>query len=176
MPGVPSQRTNAVVMSAIAEEAGVDPALVMHFFASEDELFTASLRWPFDPASELATVVGDDPDGAGERLVGLFVRTWDAESGRNPIVTLLRAAATRDAAERQLREFLERRLLLPVVDALGGDQPQVRANLVAVQLLGLGMARYILRFEPLASMPPADVRRLIGPPVQAALVGALPMG
>jgi AcrR family transcriptional regulator len=165
---------DATTIRAVAEEAGVDPALVMHFFGTKDELFTASLRWPFDPAAALPAVIGDDPAGAGERLVGLFVRTWDAESGRNPIVTLLRAATMREAAERQLREFLERELLLPIVTELGRDAPELRANLVAAHLLGLGMARYILRFEPLASMSPEDVSRLFGGPVQAALDGPLP--
>ena len=158
---------------SIAEEAGVDPALVLQFFGSKDRLFTASIDWPFDPAAEVAAVLAGDPGDIGRRLVALFVKTWDTDRGRNPIVAQLRAATTRAPAERQLREFLERELLTPLVRALGGDQPAVRANLVAVQLLGLGMARYVLRFEPLASLPPTDVVDLIGPAVQAALTQQL---
>jgi AcrR family transcriptional regulator len=159
---------------SIADEAGVDPALVLQFFGSKDRLFTASTDWPFDPATEIAAVLDDDPANVGERLVALFVRTWDADSGRNPIVAQLRAATMREPAERQLREFLERELLTPLVSGLGSDQPAVRANLVAVQLLGLGIVRYVLRLEPLASLPPARVAGLIGPGVQAALSGTLP--
>jgi AcrR family transcriptional regulator len=159
---------------SVAEEAGVDPALVIQFFGSKDGLFVASVRWPFDPAAELPAVIGDDPEGVGARVVGLFVRTWDEERGRNPIVALLRTATVREPAERQLREFLERELMRPVVTALGSDRPELRMSLVATHLLGLGIARYILRFEPLASMAPDDVVRLLAPSVQAALTGPLP--
>ena len=159
---------------SIAGEAGVDPALVMQFFGSKDRLFAASIDWPFDPAIEIPAVVDDDPANIGRRIVALFVKTWDADSGHNPIVTLLRAATMREPAERQLREFLERELLLPIVSALGCDKPAVRANIVAAHLLGLGVARYILRFEPLASLPPTKVVDLVSPAVQAALTGPLP--
>lgn len=159
---------------SIADEAGVDPALVLQFFGSKDRLFTASIDWPFDPATEIAAVLDDDPADVGRRLVTLFVKTWDADSGRNPIVAQLRAATMREPAERQLREFLERELLTPLVSALGGDRPAIRANLVATQLLGLGMVRYVLRLEPMASLPPAQVADLVGPAVQAALSAPLP--
>jgi AcrR family transcriptional regulator len=159
---------------SVAGEAGVDPALVMQFFGSKDGLFTASVRWPFDPATEVPSVVGDDPSTVGRRLVALFVRTWDADSGRNPIVALLRAATLREPAERQLREFLERELLTPIVSALHSDEPALRTGVVASHLVGLGVARYILRFEPLASMAPARVVDLMSPAVQAALTEPLP--
>ena len=159
---------------SIAEEAGVDPALVLQFFGSKDRLFTASIDWPFDPAKEVAAVLDDDPADIGRRVVALFLKTWDAGSGRNPIVAQLRAATMLEPAERQLREFLERELLMPLVSALGHDQPALRANLVAAQLVGLGVVRHILRFEPLASLPPDRVADLIAPGVQAALSGPLP--
>lgn len=159
---------------SIATEAGVDPALVLQFFGSKDGLFTASIDWPFDPAVEVAAVLDGDPSDIGRRLVALLVRTWDTDSGRNPIVAQLRAAMTRAPAQRQLREFLEREMFTPLVSALGQDQPALRANLVAAQLLGVGVARYIVRFEPLASLSPAQVVDLIGPAVQATLSGPLP--
>ena len=159
---------------SVAEEAGVDPALVMQFFGSKDQLFAQSIRWPFDPVQEIGAVIDGDRTTAGERLVALFVRTWDAERGRNPIVTLLRAATTQDAAGRQLRDFLEHELLTPLVEGLHCDAPAVRANLVATQLLGLGIARYVLHFQPLAAMRPQDVVALLAPLVQSALTGPLP--
>jgi AcrR family transcriptional regulator len=158
---------------SVADEAGVDPALVMQFFGSKDKLFTASVRWPFEPADVLPRVIGEAPSTVGARLVALVVDTWDVDSGRNPIVELLRAATMREAAERQLREFMERELLTPIVSQVARDEPAVRANLVVSHLLGLGVARYILRFEPLASMTPAEVVALVSPAVQAALTGEL---
>jgi AcrR family transcriptional regulator len=158
---------------SIAAEAEVDPALVMQFFGSKDSLFTATVEWPFDPAERVPALVAGARAGAGARVVALFVETWDAEGGHNPIVALLRAAAEREPAERHLREFLQRDLLGPILAGLGSDQPDLRASLVAAHLTGLGVARYVLRFEPLASLPPAAVVDLMAPSVQAALTGRL---
>jgi AcrR family transcriptional regulator len=160
---------------SVAQEAGVDPGLVMHFFGSKDALFSASVRWPFDPATEVAAVVEGGAAQAGERLVALFVKTWDSQRGRNPIVALLRTAMTTKSAERQLRDFLTHELLMPLVTALDCDQPQVRANLLAVHLLGLGVTRYVLRLQPIASMSRDAVTALMTPPIQAALTGPLPI-
>jgi AcrR family transcriptional regulator len=165
---------DGTTIRSVADEAGVDPALVIQFFGSKDRLFGSSVRWPFDPADEIPAVIGDDPAGVGARLVALFVRTWDTDGGRNPIVALLRAATVREEAGRQLREFLERELLGPILGALDADQPSLRASLVAGQLLGLGAARYVLRFEPLASLPPDRVVALASPALQAALTAPLP--
>jgi AcrR family transcriptional regulator len=159
---------------SVASEAGVDPALVMHYFGSKDRLFSASVQWPFDPATEIDHVVRGGPQEAAQRLVTLFVKTWDAHRGRNPIVAQLRAAMSQQSAERQLRDFITHELLTPLVTALDCDQPEVRANLVAAHLLGLGVTRYVLRLEPLASMRRDEVIALMTPPVQAALTGPLP--
>lgn len=164
---------DAATIRSIASEAGVDPALVMHFFGSKTELFVAAIEWPFDPAEEVPRVIGDDPAGAGRRLVELFISTWDAEEKRNTIVALLRAAMNQDAAARQLREFIELEILDPLLAALGSDKLELRANLVASQLLGLGITRYVLAFEPIAGLDPEAVVELLAPSVQASLTGDL---
>jgi Tetracyclin repressor-like, C-terminal domain len=145
----------------------------MHFFGSKTELFVAAIDWPFDPAEEVPRVIGDDPAGAGKRLVELFISTWDAEEKRNTIVALLRAAMNQDAVARQLREFIELEILEPLFAALGSDKLELRANLVASQLIGVGIARYVLAFEPLASLPAAAVVDLVAPSVQRSLLEAL---
>ncbi len=159
---------------SIADEAHVDPALVMHFFGSKDRLFVACVEWPFDPAHEIPVVIGDGPEGAGARLTALFLRTWDERAGRNTIVALLRAAMTQEPAKRELREFLEAEILMPLLAGLDSDQAGVRANLVASQLIGLGVVRHVLEFEPLASMRAADVIDTVAPGIQAALTDPLP--
>lgn len=165
---------DATTIRAVAEEAGVDPALVLYFFGSKDRLFAASIDWPFDPAAELPAVLGDRRSGVGERLVRLMLQTWDAEEGRNPIVALLRAAMTQETAAAQLREFLETQLLAPITAALRSDQPELRAALVASELVGLGIARHVLRLEPLASLDREAVVALVGPRVQRSLTHRLP--
>jgi AcrR family transcriptional regulator len=158
---------------AVADQAGVDPALVLYFFGSKERLFAACVEWPFDPAAELPAVLGDDPEGAGRRLVVLFLTTWDAEEGRNPIVALLRAAMSQELAERQLRTFLQTQILEPLTTGLGADRPDLRGALVAAQLIGLGIARHVLRLEPLAALDAEAVADLVGPQVQRSLTAPL---
>jgi len=158
----------------VAEEAGVDPALVVYFFGSKEDLFAASISWPFDPSRELPAVIEGGTAEAGQRLVRLFLKTWDAEQGRNTIVALLRAAMSHEGAERQLRTFLQTQILGPLVTGLGCDEPELRASLVAAQLLGLGIARHVLKLEPLASLDPDGIVELVAPSVQRSLSDPLP--
>ncbi len=160
-------------MRAIAAEAGVDAALITHFFGSKANLLAAAIDWPFDPDRELPRILEGGRDRAGEGLVALFVRTWDRERSRHPVITLLRAATTEPTAADLLANFMRTRLFGPLLAELGSDQPDIRANLVAAQLGGLGLARYILRFEPLASAQPRDVVRWVAPSVQRYLTASL---
>lgn len=164
----------ATTVRGVAADAGVDPALILYFFGSKDGLFAASVQWPFDPATTLPAVVGDRRAGVGERLVALMLDTWDAAEGRNLVIAQLRAAMSQESAARQLRAFLESEILGPLTTALHCDQPELRASLVAAQLVGLGLARHVLAFEPLASMAREDVVALVGPQVQRALTHRLP--
>jgi AcrR family transcriptional regulator len=160
-------------MRAIAGQAGVDAALITHFFGSKANLLAESVDWPFDPDREVPRLLAGGSDQVGERIVALFVRTWDREGSRNPVITLLRAANTEPAAAELLTAFMRTRLFGPLLAELGSDQPDIRTNLVAAQLGGLGLARYILRFEPLASARPRDVVRWIAPTIQRYLTATL---
>jgi len=160
-------------MRAIAAEAGVDAALITHFFHSKANLLAESIDWPFDTDRELPRMLADGRDKAGERLVAVFVRTWDREGTRHPVITLLRAATTEPTAARLLAEFMRTRLFGPLLAELGSDQPELRTNLVAAQLGGIALARYILHLEPLASAPPTDVIRWVAPAVQRCLTEPL---
>jgi AcrR family transcriptional regulator len=160
-------------MRAIATEAGVDAALVVHFFGNKANLLVEAVEWPFDPEAALPPLLADGRRHVGRHVVELFVTVWDNQGTRNPIVTLLRAAATEPQAADLLRNFLTTKLFSPLMEGLGVDRPDLRANLVATQLIGLGLIRYILRFEPLASAPPEEVVALISPTVQRYLTGKL---
>jgi AcrR family transcriptional regulator len=162
---------DGATLRAIAADAGVDAALVVHFFGSKAALLSEAIDWPWNPEIEVANALIDGPRQAGPRLVTLFVRTWDEENRRNPILTLLRAATTEPQAARLLREFLRQELFAPLMERLGSDEPELRANLAAAQLVGLGITRYVLGFEPLASAEPAQVVAWIGPTLQRYLTG-----
>jgi AcrR family transcriptional regulator len=162
-------------MRAVATEAGVDASLIVHFFGSKAGLLGAAIEWPFDPEVEMRRIAAvRGRRHAGEELARLVVRTWDREGDRNAIMTLLRAATIEPAAAELMREFFERRLYPPLVDALGLGEADLRPNLVASQLLGLGVARYVLRLQPLADMSEEEVVRWIGPTLQRYLTGRKP--
>jgi AcrR family transcriptional regulator len=161
---------------AVAAEAGVDPALVMHFFGSKDALFAAAVEWPFDPDVEVSRLLAGKRSEVGQRLARLFVETWDEEAKRRPIVALLRAALTQEATAPLFRDFLTKRWIGPLADGLGLDHPELRTSLASAQLVGLGIIRYVMRFEPMASMDSDAVVALLAPALQRSLTGRLPEG
>lgn len=156
----------------IAERAGVDAAMVNHWFGGKEALFTASLHIPIDPATVIGEILPGDPEHLGERLVGRFLTVWDATGGA-PLASLIRSVASHDAAARMLREFVTRVILARVVGAIAPDRAELRASLVGSQLIGLGMARYVVKFEPLASADHATVVAAVAPTVQRYLTGPL---
>jgi AcrR family transcriptional regulator len=160
-------------MRAIAARAGVDPALVVHFFGNKATLLAEAIEWPFDPEVEMPKLLVDGRRHVGERLVRLFVETWDDEGSRNPILTLLRAATIEPQAAAMLREFMTKRLYAPLMERLRPSEPELRSDLILSQLLGLGLTRYILRLEPLASAAPDQVVGWIAPTVQRYLTGKI---
>jgi AcrR family transcriptional regulator len=134
----------------VASSAGVDAALVHHYFGSKDDLFVAALRVPLDPREVLLPVAQGGVEGAGERLLRTFLTVWDDEATRLPLLTLVRSVFEPEG--RQLvRDGFMRIVLGPVAIGLGVDQPERRMSLVASQLIGLVLARYVVGVEPLAS-------------------------
>lgn len=158
---------------AIAREADVDPALVIHFFASKERLFAAAMELPFDAEPAIDRLAAGDPDTLGERLARLFLGIWeDPETGPR-MVGLLRSATSYPAAADRVRELLDTRILRPLAGALDAPDAQLRSDLASAQLVGIALARYVLRLEPLAS---ADRERLIAavaPTLQRYLRGDL---
>jgi AcrR family transcriptional regulator len=157
----------------IARRAGVDPALVHHYFRTKRELFAEAIDLPMDLVAILEAFVGGDRDQIGERVVGLLLSVWDSRTDRSPLVALVRSAVTREDAARMLREFLVSVLFERLAEALRSPDAKLRASLAASQMMGLLIARYIVRIEPLASLPAAQVVATVGPNVQRYLTGDL---
>jgi AcrR family transcriptional regulator len=157
----------------IAERAGVDPAMVNHFFGGKEGLFSASLDLPFDVGMLLDDVVPGDPERIAERIIGRFLQLWDS-SGGGQLVTLVRSIAAHEAAARMMREFVSRVILNRVVREVAPDRHELRAALAGTQIIGLGMIRYVLQLEPLASADPAELAAQIAPNLQRYLTGPLP--
>src|SRR5216684_2110252 len=152
----------------IAAQAKVDPALVMHYFDSKDGVFRAALQFPVDPAEFIPRLLAPGLDGLGERLVRFFLDTWDSPAG-SPMLALIRSVVGSEQAAATLREFASREVLGRIAAAIQLDRPQLRATLVASQLIGIAMLRYVVKVEPLASARSDEVARWVGPVVQRYL-------
>jgi AcrR family transcriptional regulator len=160
---------------AVAGVAGVDSSLVHHYFGTKDDLFVAALELPVDPRVALAPVLEGGVDGAGERLLRVFLSVWDDEGARLSLLGLVRGVF--DPAGRQLlRDGLIGVVLGPIGPALGLDEPQRRMPLVASQMIGIVMLRYVLEVEPLASMDGELLVATYAPTLQRYLDGPLPPG
>ena len=166
---------DGTTIRAIATEAGVDPALVHHYFGTKDQLFLAAMQAPIDPRELLPKVLAGDREGLGERLVRMFVAVWDSPAGTAG-VALLRSAVSNEWTARLLREFLTTQVLRRVLDHLDVDPAEVplRGSLVASQLIGLALMRHVVRLEPVASAAPETLVAMVGPTVQRYLTGELP--
>jgi AcrR family transcriptional regulator len=158
---------------AVAAAAGVDAALVHHYFGAKDDLFVAALELPIDPRVALAPAIAGGPDGAAERMLGVFLSVWDNPENRLPLLALVRGMFD-PAGRRLLREGFLPAILQPVGVALGIEHPEVRMPLLASQVLGLIVVRYVLEVEPIASLPAEQVVAIYAPTLQHYLTGPLP--
>jgi AcrR family transcriptional regulator len=155
----------------VADLAGVDPALVHHYFGTKQELFVAAVELPVNPIEQLMAVLADEPDQIGQRIVEVFLSIWDHAADRSPLLALIRSAVGDERAAAMLREFITEEVLGQLARRLGSPDARLRATLVGSQLIGLAMARYIVRVEPLASAPAAELAAAVGPTLQRYLTG-----
>ncbi len=167
---------DATTIRGVGRAAGVDPALVHHFFGTKQDLFAAAMELPVDPAQMVPALLADGLGGLGERLVRMFLLVWDGTPGQGPMLAMLRSATTNEQAAAMLREFLSDAILGPLARAAGQDRPELRASLVGSQMMGLAVARYVVRLEPLATANAETIATVIGPTVQHYLTGDLPEG
>ncbi|MCI0582795.1 MAG: TetR family transcriptional regulator [Chloroflexi bacterium] len=164
---------DGATLRSIARTAGVDPALVRHYFGSKEHLFVVSLDFPVDPAEFVPRLLEAGVEGLGERIATFFLAAWDEPAGR-PFLALLRSVTASEEAVEMLRQFVTREILERLVVALGSDRPRLRAVLAASQLVGLAMMRYVIRLEPIASADRDTLARAVGPAIQRYLDGPLP--
>ena len=160
-------------MRAIATKAGVDASLVVHFFGNKVNLLAESIDWPFDPEVQMPRLLEGGRRNVGRKLAELAITTWDEDGTRHPVFTLLRAGLTEPEAAEMLRKFMLERLYAPLMEQLGSDQPELRSGLVVSQIIGVGMARYVIKFEGLAEAKSEDVIDWLAPVLQRYLTGKL---
>lgn len=159
-------------LRSIAAAAGVDVALVSYYFGSKSDLFLAALQLPISPAEVLDSLLADGTDGLGERLLERLLTVWDEPASGTALADVLRSATGQFDL---LRDFLSQQIVPRLAAAIDGPgsapDAELRATAVASQVLGLLLARYVLRVEPLASASRADVAALIAPTIQRYVDG-----
>ncbi|MGW0859905.1 TetR/AcrR family transcriptional regulator [Streptomyces sp. NPDC002690] len=156
-------------MRSIARAAGVDAALVHHYFGTKDEVFGAAVELSFEPALVVPRILSGPVEGVGERMARYFISVWENPVSRAPLLAIVRSALTHEAAADVLRTFVLGRLLERVAAELDVPDPTFRAEVAASHMVGIAMLRYVVRTEPLASVDPERIVALVAPSIQRYL-------
>ncbi|MDN4615828.1 TetR family transcriptional regulator [Leifsonia sp. F6_8S_P_1B] len=161
----------AASLRAIARRAGVDSALVHHYFDGKADVFAAALEAPLRPDRMLEVVLAAPRDEIGERLVRYLLEQLGDPKAAGRMVVILRTVLGSGPGTRMVREFLTREVFSRLAALNDGPDAALRANLAASQLVGLMMTRFALRLEPIASASPDELAKRIGPVLQWHLFG-----
>ncbi len=164
---------DGATIRAIAARAGVDAALVHHYFGTKDDLFTATIDAPLGPAKAVPGMLAGDLDTAGERIVRYVLETWEDPAFRRRGVAILRAIVANRRSTSLLVGLVSREVLGRIADRLEGPDAERRAALVGSQIVGLMVTRYVLELPPMASAPVDEIVAAVGPTVQRYLTGPL---
>lgn len=156
----------------IAKAAGVDSALVHHYFGTKEQVFEAAVSVAFAPALAAPDAIAEGPlDTVGERLTRFVLGVWENPATRTPLLAIVRSAVNNDTAAAVFRRLVAAQLLRRIAARLDVPDAELRAELAAAQLVGTAMLRYVIKVEPLAS---ADLERIVArlaPVVQGHLTG-----
>jgi AcrR family transcriptional regulator len=155
----------------IARSAGVDPALVHHYFGPKSRVFIAALDLPLDPDEVVPHMLAGGPGEMGERLARYFLALWEDPQLQPRLLGMLRTALAGDEASALIRDFLAAHLVERVARDLGLTDGVLRVGMCAAELSGVACARYVLALEPLASADAEVIVAAVGPTLQRYLDG-----
>ncbi|MDN5725943.1 MAG: TetR family transcriptional regulator [Propionibacteriales bacterium] len=166
------QGYDGATVRRIAATAGVDPSMINHHFGGKDELLMAVLELPMDPQPMVAAVLGASPTAPGAALLRRALAAWESGPGQLTI-GMLRSSLHRDRTVGLVRQLLERRVLAPIMAEMTVPEAERpwRVSLLATQMLGLIMMRYVIRIEPLASADHDQIVTAVGPTIDRYLQG-----
>lgn len=152
-------------LRAIADDAHVDPSMVLYLFGSKLDLFRESLRLILDPERlvEALSAAGDD---VGTRMVRVYLQIWESPETGPSMVVMLQSATSNSEAHEAFRSFMQTYVLTAVSGVLGGDDTaRLRAMLAATTLVGTAMLRYVMKIPPLATLPGDQLVTLLAPAI-----------
>lgn len=152
----------------IAGQAGVDPALIHHYFGTKVELFAASIDLPMPAVEAVRDVFSEGGQEMGRRLAETFFSVWEQDQPRATLLGILRSATGgEDQAVEAFREFLTSAILDQIAPHIPGDRSRLRAVLIASHLVGVALTRYVVKLEPIASAPTGEIIDLVAPRLQS---------
>jgi AcrR family transcriptional regulator len=161
----------ATSIRAVARRAGVDAALVHHYFDSKDELFIEAMAIPVDPRRIAAQIIDGPLDEIGRRIATEFLGVWESPDGQQRMKALFRSVVTSDEVARMMREGITQMIIQPVSQVLDVPDAQLRVGLVATQLVGTAIVRYLVGLEPIASIDVETLIDRLAPVLQLHLTG-----
>ena len=156
----------------IAKAAGVDSALVHHYFGTKEQVFEAAVEVAFAPAMIVRDIVLEGPlDDVGERMTRVIFGLWENPVTRKPLLAIVRSAVNNEADATVFRRLVSAQLLRRIAGELDAPDAELRAELAAAQLVGIAMLRYVIKVEPLASADAEQIIARVAPVVQGHLTG-----
>ncbi len=159
----------------IAAGAGVDPALVHHYFGSKDELFLATVEVPINPRTVVEQLTAGGADDLGIRMISTILQVWESPVGTS-LIAAVRTAIGDPGSTRALSQFITAEIIARLLRSLHYPpaEAEVRGALVMSAVLGVLMGRYVLGVGALATMPATTIVASVGPTLQSYLTGPLP--
>jgi AcrR family transcriptional regulator len=174
-----AQRTKAAILEAaqqmfatqgyeratireIAARAAIDPAMVIRYFGSKEGLFARATAFDLN----LPDLAGVAKPEIGTTLVAHFLEVWEGSLSNGGLISLLRAAASNEDAANAVRAIFGGQVVPMLARVVPPAELPVRAGLVATQIMGLAITRYILKVPPVVAMDRPQIVRLLGPVMQ----------
>jgi AcrR family transcriptional regulator len=167
---------DGATVRGVAAQAGVDPALLYHYFGSKQQLFVAAMEIPYDWQTELPAILDGPADEMGERLVRFVLQLWESPHTQPLFLGAVRSAATDPVAAEMVRRLLAEGPFMALARVIGAPDGELRAMLAASHVMGVALLRYILRVEPMASADIETLAGMISPSIQRYLTGELGTG
>lgn len=158
-----------VSVRGIARAADVDPKLVHHYYGGKEALFAAIVQLPLAPADIVAELGTPSDDSPGTRLARIILDLQANPIARMTMMSIVRAAANERHAAERIRSILTQRLFEPLARQLGVDRPQLRASLIGSQVVGLMMARHVVKLPALVAASDTELAELLAATIDAAL-------
>ncbi|MEV6841279.1 TetR family transcriptional regulator [Streptomyces sp. NPDC051133] len=151
----------------IAKTAGVDSALVHHYFGTKEQVFEAAVAVAFAPALNAPNALAEGPlDGVGERMTRFIFGVWENPTTRTPLLAIVRSAVNNETAAAVFRRLVAAQLMRRIAAQLDHPDAELRAELAAAQLVGTALMRYVIKLEPLASADLEQIIARVAPVVQ----------